>query len=113
ILTSHALRRKINPMLSIVVQYDFYDREMTKARQEGDQKFAECVAKLFNVYQSGRVTQWIKADRIRQLQTSGGKRIDDCQFIDGRGRERWHVFCGMDFSSGDDLFANTYMAVDW
>ena len=113
ILTSHALRRKINPMLSIVVQYDFYDREMTKARQEGDQKFAECVAKLFNVYQSGRVTQWIKADRIRQLQTSGGKRIDDCQFIDGQGRERWHVFCGLDFSSGDDLFAITYMAVDW
>ena len=113
ILTSHALRRKINPMLSIVVQYDFYDREMTKARQEGDQKFAECVAKLFNVYQSGRVTQWIKADRIRQLQTSGGKRIDDCQFIDGHGRERWHVFCGMDFSSGDDLFALTYLAVDW
>ena len=113
ILTSHALRRKINPMLSIVVQYDFYDREMTKARQEGDQKFAECVAKLFNVYQSGRVTQWIKADRIRQLQTSGGKRIDDCQFIDGQGRERWHVFCGMDFSSGDDLFALTYLAVDW
>ena len=113
ILTSHALRRKINPMLSIVVQYDFYDREMTKARQEGDQKFAECVAKLFNVYQTGRITQWIKADRIRQLQTSGGKRIDDCQFIDGQGRERWHVFCGMDFSSGDDLFALTYLAVDW
>ena len=113
ILTSHALRRKINPMLGLVVQYDFYEREMEKARNEGGQKFAECVAKLFNVYQSGRVTQWIKADRIRQLQTSGGKRIDDCQFIDGQGRERWHVFCGMDFSSGDDLFALTYLAVDW
>ena len=113
ILTSHALRRKINPMLGLVVQYDFYEREMEKARNEGGQKFAECVAKLFNVYQTGRVTHWIKADRIRQLQTSGGKRIDDCQFIDGQGRERWHVFCGMDFSSGDDLFALTYLAVDW
>jgi phage terminase large subunit-like protein len=113
ILTSHALRRKINPMLSIVVQYDFYDREMTKARQEGDQKFAECVAKLFNVYQSGRVTKWITGDRIRSLQKTEGRRIDDCQFIDEKGRERWHVFCGMDFSSGDDLFALTYLAVDW
>jgi phage terminase large subunit-like protein len=113
VLTSHALRRKINPMLGLVVQYDFYEREMDKARKEGGQKFAECVAKLFNVYQTGRVTKWIKADRIRQLQTSGGKRIDDCQFIDGQGRERWHVFCGLDFSSGDDLFAITYLAVDW
>lgn len=106
ILTSHALRRKINPMLSIVVQYDFYDREMTKARQEGDQKFAECVAKLFNVYQSGRVTQWIKSDRIRQLQIE--RRIEDCKYADG-----WQVFVGLDFSQGDDLFAVTYLAVDY
>ena len=113
ILTSHALRRKINPMLGLVVQYDFYEREMEKARNEGGQKFAECVAKLFNVYQTGRVTHWIKADRIRLLQKTEGRRIDDCKFIDEQGRERWHVFCGMDFSSGDDLFALTYMAVDW
>ena len=106
ILTSHALRRKINPMLSIVVQYDFYDREMTKARQEGDQKFAECVAKLFNVYQSGRVTQWIKGDRIRPLQIE--RRIEDCKYADG-----WQVFVGLDFSQGDDLFAVTYLAVDY
>ena len=113
ILTSHALRRKINPMLGLVVQYDFYEREMEKARNEGGQKFAECVAKLFNVYQTGRVTHWIKVDRIRPLQKTEGRRIDDCKFIDGQGRERWHVFCGMDFSSGDDLFALTYLAVDW
>ena len=113
ILTSHALRRKINPMLGLVVQYDFYEREMEKARNEGGQKFAECVAKLFNVYQTGRVTHWIKADRIRPLQKTEGRRIDDCKFIDEQGRERWHVFCGMDFSSGDDLFALTYLAVDW
>lgn len=106
ILTSHALRRKINPMLSIVVQYDFYDREMTKARQEGDQKFAECVAKLFNVYQSGRVTQWIKSDRIRPLQIE--RRIEDCKYADG-----WQVFVGLDFAQGDDLFAVTYLAVNY
>ena len=95
ILTSHALRRKINPMLSIVVQYDFYDREMTKARQEGDQKFAECVAKLFNVYQSGRVTKWITGDEMRHLQVE--RRIDDCTKDQG-----WVVFTGLDFSLGGD-----------
>ena len=95
ILTSHALRRKINPMLSIVVQYDFYDREMTKARQEGDQKFAECVAKLFNVYQSGRITKWITGDEMRHLQVA--RRIDDCTKDQG-----WVVFTGLDFSLGGD-----------
>ena len=95
ILTSHALRRKINPMLSIVVQYDFYDREMTKARQEGDQKFAECVAKLFNVYQSGRITKWITGDEMRHLQTD--RRIDQCTKDQG-----WVVFTGLDFSLGGD-----------
>lgn len=95
ILTSHALRRKINPMLSIVVQYDFYDREMTKARQEGDQKFAECVAKLFNVYQSGRITKWITGDEMRHLQMA--RRIDDCTKDQG-----WVVFTGLDFSLGGD-----------
>ena len=111
ILTSHALRRKVNPMINIVVQYDFYDREMTKARQEGDQKFAECVAKLFNVYQTGRVTKWITSDKIRPLQTD--KRITDCRYIDEQGRERWKVYCGMDFSHGDDLYAHGYLAVDY
>ena len=111
-LTSKTLRRKINPMLGKIVQHSFYEQEVASARMDETKK-KETISKLFNVYQTGRVTHWIKADRIRQLQTSGGKRIDDCQFIDGQGRERWHVFCGMDFSSGDDLFALTYLAVDW
>ena len=111
-LTSKTLRRKINPMLGKIVQHSFYEQEVASARMDETKK-KETISKLFNVYQSGRVTKWITGDRIRQLQTSGGKRIDDCQFIDGQGRERWHVFCGMDFSSGDDLFALTYLAVDW
>ena len=106
ILHSHALRRKINPMLGIVVQYDFYEREMEKARSEGGQKFAECVAKLFNVYTAGVITKWIKGDVIRKLQVP--KRIDDCIYQDG-----WGVYVGMDFSHGDDLFAITYLAIDY
>ena len=107
ILTSHALRRKINPMLGLVVQYDFYEREMEKARNEGGQKFAECVAKLFNVYQTGRVTHWIKGDRIRPLQVA--KRVTDCRYEDG-----WQkIFVGCDFSHGDDLYAIAYLAVNY
>ena len=106
VLTSHALRRKINPMLGLVVQYDFYEREMDKARKEGGQKFAECVAKLFNVYQTGRVTKWIKADRIRPLQVQ--KRITDCHYQDG-----WRVFVGLDFSLGDDLYAMVTLGVNY
>ena len=106
ILTSHALRRKINPMLSIVVQYDFYDREMSKARQEGEQKFAECVAKLFNVYQSGRVTKWLTGDQVRPRQVA--KRITDCRYEDG-----WNVFVGMDFGGINDLWAQVYLGVNY
>ena len=107
LLTSHALRRKINPMLGLVVQYDFYEREMEKARNEGGQKFAECVAKLFNVYQTGRITTWMKGDRIRPLQIA--RRITDCKMVEG-----WQkVYCGLDFSHGDDLFAMTFLAVNY
>lgn len=109
ILTSHALRHKINPMLGLVVQYDFYEREMEKARREGGQKFAECVAKLFNIYQQGRITKWITGDRIRPLQVSDPtRRIESCRWQDG-----WRVFIGLDFSHGDDLFAVTYLGVDY
>ena len=103
LLTSHALRRKINPMLGLVVQYDFYEREMEKARNEGGQKFAECVAKLFNVYQSGRVTEWIKAEQVRPLQRD--MRIDECTKDKG-----WVIFTGLDFSQGDDLHTAAYLA---
>ena len=103
ILTSHALRRKINPMLGIIVQYDFYDREMAKARQDGEQKFAECVSKLFNVYRSGIIQEWIKAEQIRPLQRD--MRIDDCTRDKG-----WVIFTGLDFSQGDDLHTAAYMA---
>lgn len=103
ILTSHALRRKINPMLGIIVQYDFYDREMAKARQDGEQKFAECVSKLFNVYRSGIVQEWIKPEEVRELQCE--MRIDDCTADKG-----WVVFTGLDFSQGDDLHTAAYLA---
>ena len=59
-----------------------------------------------NVYQTGRITKWIKSERIRPLQIE--RRIEDCKYSDG-----WNVFCGLDFALGDDLFAVTYLAVDY
>jgi phage terminase large subunit-like protein len=87
IITSHALRRKINPMLGVIVQYDFYDREMAKARHDGEQKFAECVSKLFNVYRGLRVTKWLTGDQIRPMQIE--RRITDCKAVNG-----WKIFVG-------------------
>ena len=103
IITSHALRRKINPMLGVIVQYDFYDREMAKARQDGEQKFAECVSKLFNVYRSQRVHEWIRPEVIRLLQND--KTIDAYTGAGG-----WVIFTGLDFSQGDDLHTAGYLA---
>ena len=104
LLTSKAVRRKINPMLSKIVQYQFYEDAVAKARMDGD--LGEVVSKLFNVYESGRMTQWIKSDRIRPLQVA--RRITDCKYAEG-----WQVFVGLDFSHGDDLFAITYMGVNY
>ena len=111
-LDNPELFKKVNRSIGITVQPNWYKERLHEARKDDDVK-KEVLTKDFNIWQTGRVTQWVKGDRIRQLQTSGGRRIDDCKFTDEEGRERWHVFCGMDFSQGDDLFAITYMAVDW
>jgi len=105
LLTSKDVRRKVNPMLGVIVQQSFYDDEIAKARQNPE-KMNEVVCKLFNTYKGVRVTHWIKADRIRPLQIE--RRIEDCKYADG-----WQVFTGLDFAQGDDLFAVTYMAVDY
>ena len=108
LLTNRTVRRKVNPMLGKIVQHQFYEDQIAKAERDGDP--GEVIAKLFNVYSSGKVTKWITGDRIRPLQVA--KRIEDCKYID-QGRERWKVFCGMDFSHGDDLYAHGYLAVDY
>ena len=105
LLTDKDVRRKVNPMLGVIVQHSFYEDEIAKARQNPEKK-NEVISKLLNVYQTGRVTQWIKGDRIRPLQTD--RRISDCKYEDG-----WGVFVGLDFSHGDDLFAITYLGVNY
>ena len=104
LLTNRTVRYKVNPMLGIIVQHQFYDDQIAKSIREGDT--SEVVAKLFNVYSSGRVTGWIKGDRIRPLQQP--RRIEDCRYDEG-----WRIYVGMDFSHGDDIFAITYLGVDY
>ena len=105
LLTSKDVRRKVNPMIGIIVQHSFYDDEIAKARQNPE-KMNEVICKLLNVYKGAKVTKWITGDRIRPLQID--RRITDCRYQDG-----WQVFVGLDFSQGDDLFAVTYLAVDY
>ena len=97
--------RKVNRHIGITVQPDFYENEWRKMLLDPEKK-REQITKLFNVWQTGRVTQWMRGDRIRPLQVD--KRITDCRYEDG-----WNVFVGMDFSHGDDLFAVTYLGVNY
>lgn len=105
LLTSKMVRRKINPMLGKIVQHQFYDDEIAKARLSGDT--AEVVTKLLNVYQSASVMEWINPEEVRKLQVQ--KRIDDLQPIDG---QHWLIFTGLDFSLGDDFYAHGYLCVN-
>jgi phage terminase large subunit-like protein len=105
LLTSKTVRRKINPMLGKIVQHSFYDDECAKSRMDETKK-KETISKLFNVYQSGKMTDWIKPDEIRAIQVP--MRIDECTRSQG-----WEVMVGMDFSKGDDLNGCSYLAKRW
>ena len=104
LLTNKTVRHKVNPMLGVIVQHQFYDDQIAKAERDGDP--GEVIAKLFNVYSSGKVTKWITGDKIRPLQVA--KRITDCHYQDG-----WRVFVGLDFSLGDDLYAMVTLGVNY
>jgi len=103
LLTDRRVRGKVNPMLGVIVQHAFYDDEIAKARMTGD--LGEVSSKLFNVYASQRRETWIKPTEVAALQVTA--RIDDLKADDG-----WIVFCGMDFSQGDDLHTAGYLCVN-
>ena len=94
LLTSKSIRRKINPMLGKIVQHSFYDTQAAESRMDETKK-RETIAKLFNVYRSGRITKWVKGEEVARLQVD--RRIDDCTKDQG-----WVVFTGLDFSLGGD-----------
>ena len=105
LLTSKDVRRKVNPMLGIIVQHSFYDDEIAKARQNPE-KMNEVICKLLNVYQGSRVCKWLQGDQIRPRQIE--RRIMDCWASQG-----WKVFCGLDFGGTDDLWAACYFAANY
>ena len=104
LLSKRSIRRKVCPMLGIIVQHSFYDEWVARAKAETD-KTAECVTKLFNRYYTSRIQDWITEDQIRHLQVD--RRIEDCRRQDG-----WVVFAGFDFSQGDDLHVVSFLAVN-
>lgn len=105
LLTSKEVRRKVNPMLGIIVQHSFYDDEIAKARQNPE-KMNEVICKLLNVYKGARVTKWLTGDQIRPRQVE--RRITDCKYEDG-----WNIFVGLDFGGNDDLFAISYLGINY
>ena len=105
LLTSKDVRRKVNPMLGIIVQHSFYDDEIAKARQNPE-KMNEVICKLLNVYKGARVTRWLTGDQIRPRQIE--RRITDCKYADG-----WNIFVGLDFGGNDDLFAISYLGINY
>lgn len=101
LFTSKTVRRKVNPMLGITVQHSFYDQAIADSRLDPLKKL-ETVTKLFNVYQTGTTKDWFKPEEIRRIQIP--MRVDDCKAEDG-----WIVYCGMDFSRGDDLNGDAFL----
>ena len=104
------LFKKVNRSIGTTVQPTYYRERLHEAATGTEDTKQEVLTKDLNMWQTGKVTKWISGDRIRPLQVA--KRIEDCKYID-QGRERWKVFCGMDFSHGDDLYAHGYLAVDY
>ncbi|MCR5366515.1 MAG: hypothetical protein K6E67_10285 [Prevotella sp.] len=101
------LFKKVNRSIGTTVQPTYYRERLHEAATGTEDTKQEVLTKDFNMWVQGRVTKWISGDKILQLQVDG-KRIDDCVYWNG-----WRVFVGLDFSHGDDLFAITYMAVDY
>lgn len=104
-LDNPELFRKVNRSIGITVQPTWYKERLHAARNSEDTR-KEVLTKDFNLWQTNRVQHWINGSRIRPLQIA--RRITDCKYTDG-----WRVFCGLDFSHGDDLFAITYLGVDY
>lgn len=95
LITSKDVRKKINPMLGITCQHQFYEDSITDMRN-GKMTRGELFSKLFNVYMTETTREWLKPEEIRAIQTD--MRIDKCTMDKG-----WVTFCGADFSKGDDL----------
>jgi phage terminase large subunit-like protein len=97
----------VNRSIGTTVQPTYYRERLHEAATGTEDTKQEVLTKDFNMWQQGRITTWMKGDRIRPLQIA--RRITDCKMVEG-----WQkVYCGLDFSHGDDLFAMTFLAVNY
>ena len=111
-LDNDELFKKVNRSIGITVQPTYYRDRLHDARMSEDSK-QEVLTKDFNIWQTGRIMDWIKSDEIRALQGEwqlrnnkpGPRSITDCTHQEG-----WVVFVGCDFSKGDDWNGNGYLA---
>ena len=99
------LFRKVNRSIGTTVQPDYYRKRLHEAANSDDTK-KEVLTKDFNMWQSDRFMKWLQGDQIRQRQIP--QRIADCWATQG-----WRVFVGLDFGGTDDLWAATYLAVNY
>ena len=99
------LFRKVNRSIGTTVQPTYYRERLHDASLNEDTK-KEVLTKDFNIWQTGKIEQWIKGDKIRPLQID--RRVSDCLYKDG-----WNTFVGFDFGGIDDLFAITTLSVNY
>lgn len=108
------LFKKVNRSIGVTVQPNWYKERLYAARSSEDTR-KEVLTKDFNIWQTEKVKKWaVTPDEIRKLQkpleVNGVKveKITDCLYSQG-----WSVFVGLDFSSGDDLFAMSMLGVNY
>lgn len=100
------LFKKVNRSIGITVQPTYYRERLHEAATGIDDTRQEVLTKDFNMWQSDRLVKWLTGDQIRPRQVE--RRITDCKYEDG-----WNIFVGLDFGGNDDLFAITYLGVNY
>ena len=100
------LFKKVNRSIGTTVQPTYYKERLHEAATGTEDTRQEVLTKDFNMWQSDRFVKWLSGDQIRPRQVE--RRITDCKYEDG-----WNIFVGCDFSQGDDLFAITYLGINY
>ena len=99
------LFKKVNRSIGTTVQPTYYRERLHEAVTGTEDTKQEVLTKDFNMWQGVNIMEWIKPDRIREMQRE--LRVDDCTADKG-----WVAFGGLDFSMGDDLWAHTYLCIN-
>ena len=105
-LDNTELFKKVNRSIGTTVQPTYYRERLHEAATGTEDTKQEVLTKDFNIWQSDRFVKWLSGDQIRPRQVE--RRITDCKYDDG-----WNIFVGCDFSQGDDLFAITYLGINY